>query len=306
MYCGEEANVAHVCDKCQAEAEKLDQKQEKQEKFSFKKWYEANKDVVSKKRRLKYQENKEYREKKKLEVTRYYWLKKRRAKSIGMNQTTYEELGIKPNATVKITITNEHDIRYGMTFDVPAFYPSQVAEVVRRSVQTLRLWYLKGYLSEHCSVRNSKNYRMVTEDQMRIFAAYRHWLSFSVQDFSQHPFFVLVNEEMERLQPDGIEPMLDTEWRLDPTVCPFCGKAPSLQKKVDGKWVYVSCFACLSPLDVAGRETMKRFAVSGTCPFCGNMYDGEIDVASNKTMNVVCPTCGRRVTDYQKIEIERR
>lgn len=288
-----------------AEAEKMEKEKEKEDGFSFKKWYEENKGEVSKRRRARYQENEEYREKKKLESVRYYWLKQRRAKSIGMNQADYEELELEPESTVKITIKNEHDIRHGMEFDVPVFYPRQVAEVVRRSVQTLRLWYLNGYLSEDCFIRNTKNYRMVTEDQMRVFVENRHWLSFAVQDFTQHPFFVLVNEGMERLQPDGIEPMLDTEWRLDPTPCPFCGHHTALQRNLGGRWVYVSCFACLSPLDVTGRETMKRFVVSGTCQFCSSMFEDELEVADGKPLNVVCPKCGRRAKEYRKVEVER-
>ena len=89
-------------------------KKEKDQSENFKKWYDANKDKVSERRKEKYKKNKEYREKKKLEATRYYWLKQRRAKSVGMNQLEYEELEIEPKAT-GVTIQNEKDIRYGTT-----------------------------------------------------------------------------------------------------------------------------------------------------------------------------------------------
>ena len=140
-------------------------KTEKDRSDNFKKWYAANKDKVSERRKAKYKQNKEYRERKKLEATRYYWLKQRRAKSVGMNRLEYEELKIKPQATVEVTIQNEKDIRYGMTIEVPIFYPRDVAKVLRRSTQTLRLWMLNGYI-EDVFMRDNRNYRVFTQDQM--------------------------------------------------------------------------------------------------------------------------------------------
>ena len=82
MYCGEEANENHVCDSCEAEAEKLAKKDsQEKEGFDFKAWYEENKETVSKKRKERYKKDEDYRNRKKLEATRYYWLKQRRAKS---------------------------------------------------------------------------------------------------------------------------------------------------------------------------------------------------------------------------------
>lgn len=280
-------------------------KKEKDQSENFKKWYDANKDKVSERRKEKYKKNKEYREKKKLEATRYYWLKQRRAKSVGLNQLEYEELEIKPQATVEVTIQREDDIRYGRTYEVPVFYPRDVASVLRRSTQTLRLWCLNGLIDD-VFIRDARNYRVFTEDQMRVFVENRHWLSFNVQDFKLHPFFSLVNEEMARLMPDGVEPMLEEDWREDPTHCPFCGSTPSLQRRVDSSWEYVSCFNCKDPVDVHGRETMKRYVVSGECPYCDNMIEDEVEAVEGRKLNVVCPRCGRRVTDYRKVEIERR
>ena len=306
MYCGEEANENHVCDSCEAEAEKLDKKDgQEKEGFDYKAWYEENKETVSKKRKERYKKDEDYRNKKKLEATRYYWLKQRRAKSVGMNQLEYEELEIEPKGTQEVTIQNEKDIRYGMTLEVPIFYPRDVANVLRRSTQTLRLWMLNGYI-EDVFMRDNRNYRVFSEDQMRVFVENRHWLSFNVQDFQLHPFFSLVNEEMARLMPDGVEPMLEEDWREDPTHCPFCGSTPSLQRRVDSSWEYVSCFNCKDPVDVHGRETMKRYVVSGECPYCDNMIEDEVEAVEGRKLNVVCPRCGRRVTDYRKVEIERR
>jgi len=277
----------------------------KDQSENFKKWYAANKDKVSERRREKYKQNKEYRERKKLEATRYYWLKQRRAKSVGMNRLEYEDLKSKPQATVEVTIQREDDIRYGRTYEVPVFYPRDVARVLRRSTQTLRLWSLNGLIND-VFIRDARNYRVFTEDQMRVFVENRHWLSFTVQDFKLHPFFSLVNEELARLMPDGVEPMLKTEWREDPTQCPFCGSTPSLQRKVDGHWEHVSCLSCKDPVDVHGRETMKRFLVSGECPYCSSMFEDVFEAVEGRKLHVVCQRCGRRVEDYRKVEIERR
>ena len=79
-------------------------KKEKDQSEHFKKWYDANKEKVSERRKEQYKKNEEYREKKKLEATRYYWLKQRRAKSVGMNQLEYEELEIEPKDTIAVTV----------------------------------------------------------------------------------------------------------------------------------------------------------------------------------------------------------
>lgn len=297
MYCGEDAKENHVCVKCEQESEKLE------EGSSFKKWYAENKDKVSERRKTKYGEDEEYRNQKKLAAKRYYWLKQRRAKSIGLNKADYEELELIPDTMLSVTIQNELDLRYLCTYEVPVFYPRKVAEVVRRSTQTLRLWFLRGYLADVMH-RSGQKYRVFTEDQMRLFVENRHWLSFEVQDFSVHPFFVLVNEGLEALQPDGIEPMYRDSWRFDPAPCPFCYRNPSLQHLVEGRWVTVSCFSCMSPLDVQGRQEQKRFLVAGTCKNCGEALYDELDAVDEHAVRVTCQRCGRQVDKVTVTELK--
>ena len=50
---------------------------------------------------------------------------------------------------------------------------------------------------------------------------------------------------------------------------------------------------------------MKRYVVSGECPYCDSMIEDEVEAVEGRTLNVVCQRCGRRVTDYRKVEIER-
>ena len=300
MYCGEPADEKSlVCPACEQAAIDLEKNAEAKEGFDYKEWYERNKEEVARRRKKRYDNDKEYREKKKLESSRFYWLKQRRAKSIGLNQADFEELDLEPSGTIDIVVTNENDIRYGMELTIPLFRPSQVAAVLRRTTQTLRLWFTNGTLKDRF-IRSAQGYRMFTEDQLRVFIENRHWLSFSVQDFKQHPFFSLVEEKLDELEPDGIVPMLKDEWRLDPSNCPICGKAPSLQHKVDGKWKPVSCFSCKEPSDVYGRAYMQLYYVSGTCDFCGNLVDDEVQAVEGKDPIVICQKCGRRVARYKK------
>ena len=294
MRCGKEADKNHVCDACENAGKKLS---EEKELTGFQKWYEKNKEIVSEKRKQKYDENKEYREQQRLAAKRYYWLKKRRATSVGLNQVEYEELELKPDREIEIVVTHKDDIRNGMKLSIPVFYPKQAAKVLRRTTQTLRLWFLNGKLPE-ATYRDARRYRLFTEDQMRIFAENRYLLSFTVRDFDKHPFFVKTTDEMLKLEPDGIRPMLKDRWRLDPSVCPWCGHAPSLQKKNDdGVWEHVQCFECKSATEVYEREKLNRYIATGSCR-CGAVIDEDVESVDENVI-VICPDCGMRVPDIR-------
>lgn len=272
--------------------------------FDYKSWYEKNKEEVAKRRKKRYDEDEEYRKKRQSEASRYYWLRQRRAKSVGLNAVTYEELDLKPDSYMSLTVEEPDDIRCGMTFEVPVFYAKQVADVVRRTTQTLRLWFMNGYLLDTMH-RDARGYRLFTEDQMRLFAENRHWLSFSVKKFNEHPFFVLVNEGLELMGLDGIEPMLQGEWRFDPAACPFCGRAEkSIQHKVDGKWRSVSCLICTSPADVRGRQAFGEFLVTGECRYCGQLFEYRKEALGAERVKTLCPFCSRDVP-AEKVEVRK-
>jgi hypothetical protein len=307
MYCGEDAVEKHVCDVCQQEAENIDElsvtdKDKDTTDEYYKKWYEKNKKQLSEKRKKRYKQDKERREQIRLASARYYWLNKRRAKSIGLNSVKFEELKLEPDSMEEFMIENTNDIRYGLVVQVPVYYANQAADVLRRSSQTLRLWFKDGRLPDVFK-RNSKQYRLYTEDQMRILAENRHWLSFTVKEFDLHPFFVLVSEELEKLQPDGIEPMLKEEWREDPTACPFCGGSPSLQTKIEGSWTYTSCFACMSPVEFYGRRVSAKYVVSGLCEVCGASLDGIHEGVDRNSLRVICDRCGTKAKKFSVAKV---
>lgn len=267
--------------------------------FDYKAWYAANKDEVSERRRKRYAEDPEYREKRKTHSERFYWLKQRPASRVG-KPLEYEALDLVPDGVVHIVVENEDDVRYGMELEVPVFYPSTVAAAIRRSMQTLRLWFLKGLLLD-VMMRNARGYRLFTEDQLRLLVENRHWLGLSVQDFEKHPFFALVNEGWARM-PDGIEPMLRDEWRVLPEPCPHCGAAGTLQQLVDGEWASVNCFKCLNPLHWRARQTMKVFIVTGVCDTCGYLNEVEVEASEESKVRVTCEKCGRPVHEFDVLE----
>ena len=272
-----------------------------QERTTYQKWYEENKERISKRRAEKYAEDKEYREKRKLEAKRYYWLNKRRATSIGLNSMEYDELDFEPYRYIDITVKNENDIRYGMELNIPVYAPSQVAEILRRSTQTLRLWFLQGYLPKE-TYRDARNYRVFTADQMRVFADLRHLLSFTARDFENHPFFLRAAEELAKLDPDGIRPMHKDKWRLDPSGCPWCYGSPSLQKRnSDGLWEHVQCFDCIPPSEAFEREKIEVFNATGMCS-CGRFVDVEVEGVDDVV--VICPACGKKISDAEIVKVE--
>lgn len=269
----------------------------------FKDWYEDNKDRLSEARKQKYSEDEAYRERVKERARRSYWMKQRRARSETRNQVSLDDLELQPSTTLSVVVTDENDIRYGMTLDVDGYYPRVVAEALGRSTQTLRLWFLKGYLPE-MTHRNAQGYRVYTEDQVRILVENKHWLAFSVQDFSLHPYFKLVMDGFDSLGPEGIERMDTAEWRLDPSGCPWCGGTPSLQFKTEDGWKHVECLNCVNPVDVHGRRGLHVYSVEGKCNSCGQHFD-ELVESSTGRFTIMCPRCSSRdVNVLQKHEVE--
>lgn len=277
-----------------------DEATESKSTFDYKAWYEANKAEVAERRNKKYAGDAEYREKRKEEAVRHYWLHQRRASKLA-TPLPYESMELVPDGSVRISVENEQDVRHGMEFEVPVFYPSTVAGVLGRSTQTMRLWFLSGYLND-VFMRNARNARLYTEDQVRVMAEYRHWLGFSVRDFSKHPFFALVNERCAQM-PDAIEPMLRDEWRLVPDACSFCGAEPALQQLVDGEWRDVNCFKCLNPLNWRDRQRMRVFDATGACPACGYLNEVEVEAVDASKVRVTCEKCGRPVTQFDVVEL---
>jgi len=277
-----------------------DEATESKSTFDYKAWYEANKAEVAERRNKKYADDAEYREKRKEEAVRYYWLHQRRASKLEA-PLPYERLELVPDSSVRVEVENAQDVRHGMEFEVPVFLPRTVAGVLGRSTQTMRLWFLHGYLAD-VFMRNARNARLYTEDQVRVFVEHRHWLGFSVQDFSKHPFFTLVNERCAQM-PDAIEPMSRDEWRLVPDACPFCGAEPALQRLVDGEWRDVNCFKCLHPLNWRDRQRMRVFLVEGACGACGYLNEVEAEAVDASKVRVMCEKCGRPLSGFTTTEV---
>lgn len=272
------------------------------EQRNFKEWYEKNKAELSLKRKQKYKMDAEYRDSKKTESSRYYWLKKRRAVNIGTNKVDMEDVNaLQPDEIIYTVVSNQQDIRYGNTIPVPVYYVQNLEKLLRRSSQTVRLWFSRKYLNDVFR-RNVKKYRLFTKDQMEVFAENRHWLSFSVKDFEHHPFFRMVNDGMSALDANGLKPMLADEWRIDPSMCPFCKAHESLQRKIDGEWVHVECFSCKHSAE-SNRNANKKYLVAGECTQCGNIAEKETYLAEGEEPVMECRRCGKIMTINYKNEV---
>ena len=269
------------------------------EKFTFSKWYEENKESLAERRRKRYETDEEYRQKRILEARRFYWLKKRRAVSV-KNRLDFDALGLKPDIVMDVKITNENDIRHGLVISVPMYYPRSLAKVLGRTVQTIRLWSLQNRIPE-ATYRSPQNYRLFTEDQMRVYARNQYLLKMPAKDFYEGPFFVKMWEDLAELDPDGIQVMAKDCWRFDVQVCPCFGNSSSLQHRFETGWETVPCFNCMDPLDIQAREKKIRYRVTGTCS-CGERV--EITDQSIGAIVPICPMCGKKLQEYDVKQID--
>jgi len=267
--------------------------------MGFKEWYEKNRDKVAERRKRKYEQDEEYRKKRLAEAKRYYWLKKRRAEAIDAKRIDVEAMNFEPDDMISVVVTNPDDIRRGMTVMVPVYRPSSVAKMLNRSVQTLRLWGLKGLIPE-VTYRAPGGTRLYTEDQFKVMVENRHLLEFPTKKFEDNPFFLAVRKGWAELEPDGIEVMKKDEWRLDPTPCPWCSSTPSLQLKnaETKRWEHVPCFECSDPINVEERKTgVRTVVVRGECRFCDSLVEEEQKLTGQPIL--ICPRCGRKITEFE-------
>lgn len=259
----------------------------------FKRWYEANKQSISEKRKVKYNSDEEFREYRKNISKRYYWLKKRRARTL--DKVAVDPRTMIPDEVAEVIISNEDDIRCGLIAHVPMFYPANLGRYVKRSVQTLRLWSLRGMIPES-TYRNVNNYRLYTKDQVLVYASNAHLLALTSENFSEHPFFVITRKQLDELEPDGIKIMSKDEWRFSGERCIWCRGENGLEHLTEDGWENVYCFDCRNPYDIDVRVTSHKKKVSGECSFCDRHVSNYLYVVDGKA-SLVCDVCGRRIPE---------
>ncbi len=259
----------------------------------LKEWYQKNRESLSEKRKQAYSSDPEYRERRLKQSNRYYWLSRRRAVSLKKVDIDVDKL--QPDEIADVIISNENDVRCGTVVPVPMYYPGTMAKILRRSVQTLRLWALRGYVPE-ATYRNPYNYRLFTKDQLKVYIDHSHLLKLNVKDFAKHPYFVEVMNGLQLLEPDGIVPMSITEWRLSDGKCKWCGTDGSMQYFKEGNWVDVPCLSCKDPYKMEDRKTVVEQEVYGTCSFCDTTTSKSMHVINNIVV-LICSNCGRRISE---------
>lgn len=274
-----------------------------EEQSGFKKWYEKNKEDLAERRRKKYAEDEEYRNKALQRSRQYYWLSRRRADSLTRKQIDVEaaiaELG--RDDCIEDIVTDENDVRYGLPIRIPVYGIGVVAKYFDRTVQTVRLWFLRKYLPEP-TYRDTMSNRIFTEDEFRILLEYRHWLELSSKSFAQNPFFLKVNEEWARLGPEGIEVMPKSRWRLVDELCPWCDQGKGLQYLQDDVWEFVPCFDCVEPMSRERFDLAKMVVVKGVCPNCQMLVEEEVQ--DKERIILLCQRCGTKIVNFEREEIE--
>lgn len=269
---------------------------------SFQKWYQKNKHELAERRRKKYAEDEDYRNEALKRSRRYYWMNKRRASSMMRKRIDVEavlnELG--RVEWVEDVVTDEEDVRCGMPVKIPVYGVGLIPKYFERTSQTIRLWFLRGYLPEP-TYRNAHGNRIFTEAEFQILLRYRHWLELSSKSFARNPFFLKVEEEWGKLGPEGIEVMSRDDWRLVDKICPWCHTGKGLQYLRDGFWTFVPCFECFDPVEKGRLGKAKKVIVRGECPNCSLFIEEEIRDA--KRLVLLCPRCGTRVQNFQKERI---
>jgi hypothetical protein len=263
----------------------------------FKVWYEENKENLAQKRKIRYRKDPVYRDKRIQSSKRHYWLNKRRA--VPMKKIDVDVSKLLPDEIADVIISNENDVRCGLSVPVPMFYHGSMSKHLRRTVQTLRLWALRGLIPE-ATYRNHLNYRLYTKDQLKIYLDNIHLLRLVAKDFSKHPFFMAIREGLEKLEPDGIEIMHIDEWRIVDESCAWCRQGFKLEHLKENKWVQVPCFECNNPYDIESRKSVKEQEVRGRCDFCDEYVVKHTHVIKNSVV-LVCPTCGRRIADTKVV-----
>lgn len=264
------------------------------QKESFAKWYEKNKEKLAEKRHKRYRSDKEYREKRKMWSKKYHWLNKRRATPI--KESDFDLPQLQPDEIADVIISAEDDLRCGMTLKIPMYYPSKLSTVVGRSVQTLRVWTVNGYIPES-TYRNFANYRIYTKDQLLVYGRHTHLLKLRVKNFEEHPYFAKVKEELAELEPDGIVKMTEERFQMSDEKCPWCSNPNGLlYLRDDSEWGKTPCLECKDPYDIEVRKTSYKRNVYGECDHCGNIVDEDRDVYGNKFL-LQCPQCGRRIKE---------
>lgn len=208
------------------------------EKFDYKKWYEEHKEEIARKRREKYHKDKEVREKAIARARYHYWTKKRPNKMI--QKVDIEEVDVQPDKIIQIRIKNPDDARYGKVIEVPVLDSGELAKLMDRTAQTLRLWERRGVIPP-ALWRDKRGFRLFTEDQVKAFLACKHYLELPMKRIEESVFAREIKKALEAM-PDGVEviPAKDMEVK---GVCVICH---SITEKVVKEYEvdHVRCQRC--------------------------------------------------------------
>lgn len=113
----------------------------------------------------------------------------------------------KSGLSVKLTIKDKRDSRYGNSVTTPVFKIGSVAEVMQMTPQAVKLWEERGWLPKSTftlATNGNQNVRGYTFDQLYAIWYLSPLLNFSDKRGTEFSPFVVGLKEMWKQMPDGV------------------------------------------------------------------------------------------------------
>ena len=108
-------------------------------------------------------------------------------------------------------IQNKSDIRYQTEVQILVIDIGELAELMERTTQTIRLWERKG-VTPPALWRDGRGYRFCSEDQVKAFLSCKYYLEMRMESIAESIFAIEIKKTLEAM-PNGIVviPMVDND-----------------------------------------------------------------------------------------------
>lgn len=177
-----------------------------------KEYWERERERLLEERRERYRTDPEYRKRIQARARQRYWFEVRPGRRKEQPEVTLSSLESK--GYIEVTVDDAKDVRHGETIKVPVYTSSQVAEMLGKSEQTIRLWLKQGVLPEPAYRGREmpgeyrvkgRQPRLFTYDEMAVLERCREFVGLPSKEKKQEIFSRCVREGFGKLV-NGIEP----------------------------------------------------------------------------------------------------